>query len=222
MKVTGRRPVRGTSGALGGVNRGMGRGAGTPEESHRVPAQPRTQRQVARGIRQHSTHNRPPRHSTIGGVYGAQRGVNIQTPPPPPHHRGGRRKGSCISYFAALIVMLVLVVLVVFKDEVKEKIFPDDTAETNAEVDLAFRNQSLLNEHYDKHGADMGYTSAESYEAAACEVVNNRDSLHKTEAEDGDDVYYLESTNELVIVSKDGFIRTYFCPEDGIEYYNRQ
>ena len=46
--------------------------------------------------------------------------------------------------------------------------------------------------------------------------------LHKIEAEDGDDVYYLESTNEFVIVSTDGYIRTYFKPEDGIEYYNRQ
>ena len=68
----------------------------------------------------------------------------------------------------------------------------------------------------------MGFKDAESYLEAACKVVENRESLHKTEAEDGDDVYYLESTNEIVIVSSDGYIRTYFCPEDGIEYYNRQ
>ena len=68
----------------------------------------------------------------------------------------------------------------------------------------------------------MGYTSDKSYEKAASDVVNNPASLHKIEAEDGDDVYYLESSNEFVIVSKDGFIRTYFNPEGGLEYYNRQ
>ena len=70
----------------------------------------------------------------------------------------------------------------------------------------------------------MGYTSAASYLEAANAVVNNPKSLHKIESDDGDgdDVYYLESTNEFVIVSKDGFIRTYFYPEYGIDYYNRQ
>lgn len=85
-----------------------------------------------------------------------------------------------------------------------------------------FRSEALLNEHYEKHGVEMGFAAAAEYEAAAAKVVENPDSLHKPEAEDGDDVYYLESTNEFVIVSTDGYIRTYFFPEDGMEYYNRQ
>ena len=68
----------------------------------------------------------------------------------------------------------------------------------------------------------MGFDTAAEYEAAASAVVNNKDALHKTEKEDGDDVYYLEDTNEFVIVSQDGYIRTYFNPSDGIRYYNRQ
>lgn len=87
---------------------------------------------------------------------------------------------------------------------------------------LIFRNAKMLDEHFQKHGMEMGFSSAEEYQAAAAAVVNNPDSLHKLEAEDGDDVYYLESTNEFVIVSTDGYIRTYFKPDDGIEYYNRQ
>lgn len=89
-------------------------------------------------------------------------------------------------------------------------------------TDISFRSEKLLNEHYQKHGIEMGFTSALEYEAAAGRVVENSKSLHKTEAEDGDDVYYLESTNELVIISTDGYIRTYFKPNDGIAYYNRQ
>lgn len=66
---------------------------------------------------------------------------------------------------------------------------------------VSFRNADLLNEHYQKHGVEMGFSSATAYENAASNVVNNSNSLHKTETEDGDDVYYLESTNEFVIVS---------------------
>lgn len=70
----------------------------------------------------------------------------------------------------------------------------------------SFRNPKLLNSHYEKHGKDMGFSSAKEYEKAAAAVVNNPAALHKTEAEDGDDVYYVESTNEFVIVSTDGYL----------------
>lgn len=85
-----------------------------------------------------------------------------------------------------------------------------------------FRNAKLLEEHYQKHGIEMGFASAEEYQAAASAVVINENSLHKLEAEDGDDVYYLEATNDFVIVSTDGYIRTYFRPDSGINYYNKQ
>ncbi len=94
----------------------------------------------------------------------------------------------------------------------------------NADSSLAyeFRNDGLLESHYEKHGIEMGFDSPEEYAAAANKVIQNKNVLHKIEAEDGDDVYYLEETNEFVVVSTDGYIRTYFYPNDGIEYFNRQ
>ena len=89
-------------------------------------------------------------------------------------------------------------------------------------VEYAFRNENLLKSHYYKHGLDMGYTSMEEYEQGANDVINDSKTLHKTEKEDGDDVYYLESTNEFVVVSRDGYIRTYFKPDAGKSYYDRQ
>ena len=85
-----------------------------------------------------------------------------------------------------------------------------------------FRNNNLLTQHYEKHGIEMGFKSKETYEKAASDVINNPDALHKTEKEDGDFVYYVEDTNEFVILSKDGYIRTYFLPSAGLSYYNRQ
>lgn len=96
------------------------------------------------------------------------------------------------------------------------------TSEAPAYKTLTFRTKKLLNDHYTKHGIEMGFSSAEAYQKAACAVVNNPDALHKLEAEDGDDVYYVESTNEFVVVSKDGYIRTYFLPSGGKAYYDRQ
>lgn len=100
---------------------------------------------------------------------------------------------------------------------------PQSIAEDQPAIaEVRFRNSKLLNSHYDKHGIEMGFDSAQEYEQAAAQVVANPDALHKTEAEDGDDVYYLESTNDFVIVSTDGYIRTYFRPDKGKSYYDRQ
>lgn len=85
-----------------------------------------------------------------------------------------------------------------------------------------FRSEFLLEEHYRKHGIEMGFATKEDYVAAANVVIYSPDALHKIEAEDGDDVYYLEATNEFVIVSTDGYIRTYFHPNDGKAYFDRQ
>ncbi len=117
-------------------------------------------------------------------------------------------------------------------EDASESDADEQSAETDAQdadddgnadyVDYYFRSSKLLNSHYEKHGIEMGFASAEEYEKAASDVVNNPNALHKTEAEDGDDVYYVEATNEFVVVSTDGYIRTYFNPGGGIDYYNRQ
>lgn len=85
-----------------------------------------------------------------------------------------------------------------------------------------FRSKKLLEQHYEKHGKEMGFKNSDAYRKAASDVINNPDALHKTEAEDGDFVYYVEATNEFVILSTDGYIRTYFYPDAGKKYYDRQ
>jgi pyocin large subunit-like protein len=85
-----------------------------------------------------------------------------------------------------------------------------------------FRTKKQRDQHYEKHGIEMGFASADDYRKAASDVVNDPTALHKTEKEDGDDVYYIEATNEFVVVSKDGYLRTYFNPDKGKDYYDRQ
>ena len=87
-------------------------------------------------------------------------------------------------------------------------------------VTYKFRKAQYLTEHFEKHASEFSYTTEEEYLAGANRVIQNPEALHKLEAEDGDDVYFVESTNEFVVVSTDGYIRTYFIAN--IDYYNRQ
>ncbi len=109
-----------------------------------------------------------------------------------------------------------------YVEEISEEVSEEPVVEEVTVAEITFRSQKLLDQHYEKHGIEMGFTSAEEYELAAYKVVIHPDTLHKIETEDGDDVYYREETNEFVVVSPDGYIRTYFNPSAGIDYYNRQ
>lgn len=104
-----------------------------------------------------------------------------------------------------------------------------ETQEPAADVELepapeaktySFRKPQYLTEHFEKHGAEFPYATQEDYLLGANKVIQNPNALHKLEAEDGDDVYYVESTREFVVVSTDGYIRTYFLAD--LDYYNRQ
>ena len=98
----------------------------------------------------------------------------------------------------------------------------DDKDGGEIEILYEFSRESYLEQHFDKHGNEFDYATKEEYLEGANRVIQSPDALHKIEAEDGDDIYYLEETNEFVVVSTDGYIRTYFRPSAGINYYNRQ
>lgn len=141
-----------------------------------------------------------------------------------PQNKKRRTTGGFRMIFQGKTAIFSLALLLIFSMAVANRIeksasVPESTAGENQV--LIFRSMDLLAEHFEKHGSEMGYREEEDYLAAANEVVQNPDALHKKEAEDGDDVYYLETSNDLVIVSTDGYIRTYFRPEDGIAYFNR-
>ena len=74
---------------------------------------------------------------------------------------------------------------------------------------LTFPTEDKLQQHFEKHG-----------QAAANAVIANPAALHKLQAEDGDDLYFLESTGEFVVVSPAGYIRTYYLTDR--DYFERQ
>lgn len=131
-----------------------------------------------------------------------------------------RRKGLPMWAKIAVLVLIAAVIairLIPFSPQ-----DPADPGYHGEYKEYYFRSDKYLNEHYEKHGIEMGYGSPEEYRQGACDVINDPESLYKVEAEDGDDVYYREATNDFVVVSTDGYIRTYFRPDSGMKYFEKQ
>lgn len=95
-----------------------------------------------------------------------------------------------------------------------------DASAAEATSHLTFRSEEKLRQHFEKHGQETGCATAEEYLAAANAVIANPAALHKLQAEDGDDLYFLESTGEFVVVSPAGYIRTYYLTDR--DYFERQ
>ena len=98
--------------------------------------------------------------------------------------------------------------------------------ESSQQYEYSFANESLWVEHFNKHRYEFEYATKEDYLNGAINVINNPNSLTRTQ-DDGDTCYYLQATDEFVVVSSDGNIRTYFKPGDGnpkegYEYFLRQ
>ena len=134
----------------------------------------------------------------------------------------GNNKGKT---FRNIIIVAMLVVLgllgKVFNIDFNELNIGNALQNNQSNYTYEFRNDNLLDDHFLKHGDEFGYTSKEEYLEGAKEVITSETSMHKKEDEDGDDIYYDKDKNEIVFVSSDGYIRTYFKPSGGIEYFNR-
>ncbi|WP_339099714.1 RHS repeat-associated core domain-containing protein [Candidatus Enterococcus lemimoniae] len=91
-----------------------------------------------------------------------------------------------------------------------------------------FKTEKQLKEHYKKHvekQGEFGDISQDEYLEGARDLIKSKGNkkVHsKVRKKNGDTLIYDETTNELVIVDKNGNIKTYFKPERGLDYYNEQ
>lgn len=95
-----------------------------------------------------------------------------------------------------------------------------NTTAAEASSHLTFHTDEKLQQHFEKHGWETGCATADEYLAAANAVIASPEALHKLQAEDGDDLYFLERTGEFVVVSPAGYIRTYYLTDRN--YFDRQ
>lgn len=82
-------------------------------------------------------------------------------------------------------------------------------------------NSRTLEDHFNRHGAQMGCTTKEAYAAHSVKFANTVDRKNCVSFVDkrGSTYKYNKKTNTLAIVTKDGYVVTYFKPAKGYDYY---
>ena len=89
-------------------------------------------------------------------------------------------------HFSFLLILLLILGISFYQ----EKRVDINSSNVKEEIKYHFRNEELLDSHYQKHGIEMGFDSPTNYEIAANKVILNPLSLHKIQ-DDGDDIYLL-------------------------------
>ena len=92
---------------------------------------------------------------------------------------------------------------------------------------LNFANDSRLDEHWRKHGLnasefDPVLTKAQYLAKARSFFGSDASEILKKSRPNGDALRYRPSTNEFGVLSSRQVIRTYFKPDSGMRYWERQ
>ena len=138
------------------------------------------------------------------------------------------------SRILALLMTLILL-LGVFTGCGSSEFQGTDQSETNVlSWDITeysqFRSEEQWEEHYDKHVIDQeefvddfGEITMEQYLMLAQWLMDfTGDDVQMKMEEDGDYLYYDAENNFFGVMSKDGYIRTFFRPSAGQDYFDRQ
>ncbi len=103
---------------------------------------------------------------------------------------------------------------------------PQEEARDVFSTGTQFRNKDRFEEHYQKHVIDQqefGDITREEYMALAQALVDSGgDGILSKVDEDKNTLYYDPETNSFAVVSKDGYLRTFFKPSQGRKYYDKQ
>lgn len=85
-------------------------------------------------------------------------------------------------------------------------------------------NKKTLEKHFSDHGKELGLASKESYKQHAIKYANAVDKKNNIAYVDknGTTYKYNKKTNELVIVSKDGYIISYHIVKNKFHYVDEK
>ena len=85
-------------------------------------------------------------------------------------------------------------------------------------------HQHNLERHYYKHRGEFPeYDTMQKYGNGAVEFFSNPPKGTKFKCRpNGDRLFYYEKNNYFGVTTKEGFVKTFFRPNRGIRYWNRQ
>lgn len=87
-----------------------------------------------------------------------------------------------------------------------------------------FRTQHLFDEHFAKHSSDFGKITQDQYLRMAQQLRDAKPGKYILESKrpTGGGAKFDTRTKAFVAYDADGTIRTFFMPNDGIRYFERQ
>jgi len=87
-----------------------------------------------------------------------------------------------------------------------------------------FRTQHLLEEHFAKHGHEFGQITQDQYLRMAQQLRDSRPGKNVLEAKrnGGGGAKFDKRYGWFVAYDADGTLRTFFIPNEGIRYFERQ
>lgn len=91
----------------------------------------------------------------------------------------------------------------------------------DAIMQITFESPELITKHYEKHREEFGDITEAEYLQKANQLYAEAlsDDIEQFTRSDGSIVKYKFSTNEFLVITKEGNIRTYFKPVDGADYW---
>ena len=98
---------------------------------------------------------------------------------------------------------------------------------SGSDAAAGFAKQSLREAHFDKHILGrgefdgFGYQNATDYEDGAQRLVSNPNRMYFTRS-NGNTIHFLEGTNEFAVTTPGNTIRTYFQPDERLNYFIRE
>lgn len=94
----------------------------------------------------------------------------------------------------------------------------------DGKIEVKFETPEKMQKHYDKHIDKYGNISISEYIALANELVNAKDTddIERIVRSDESTAIYRFSTNDFLVITKDGYIRTFFKPDDGEAYWREE
>ena len=82
-------------------------------------------------------------------------------------------------------------------------------------------NKNTLEDHFNRHGNQVGAPTKTSYEAKAVSFANTVDRKNNVSFVDinGSTYKFNKKTGEFAVITKSGIVVTYFKPKEGYDYY---
>lgn len=130
--------------------------------------------------------------------------------------------GKLGSTIIAIVIAIFVSIWSQFNTPINNQPTNNDSYYNNYYLKYNFRNNDYAENHFNKHRGDFNYQNVNEYIMGANKVIENPNALKKKEQEDDDQIFFIKETNEIVFLSNDGYIRTYFRPKNGLVYFNKQ